>query len=905
MQALTVSVRKLVEFLLRSGDIDASSSVAAELDAMQLGSDVHRRLQSMAGESYQAEVSLARSFYFPQGQFVPAALTMDIAPSMIGDSDPTGWFLRVEGRADGVIDEPGRVTIDEIKGTYASVAELVEPRAVHVAQAKCYAYLYLRGIQAAAGDATLRRTEPVAVRMTYVGLDTGEVRRFLQTMWFQELEEWFLGLLRDYYRWLGPRQAHVRRRDEALSQLNFPFPWRPGQQELTERVGRALRAGERLCLQAPTGSGKTVASIWPALRCIGAGAGRRLVYLTAKTIARQAAVDCLQLLNRDGARVVAVVLTAHDKICPLRQGRRAATMRSSGHVTPCNPVECPYARGHFDRIGEATYELLSASEGGAVLDREVVLATAEKRHVCPYELQLELADWADAIVCDYNYVFSPSAALRCLGDDPEEAILLVDEAHNLVDRARDLYSAELSGRAFARAASALERESWASNPQAARELAAALKRVARWFGYGRRQLPVGAQQSRRELPPSGRTAAARDAQPACKVVRDFGKLPPMLEDVLPLMERYLSEASVAEQVRDPYVLTNELHLQVLGFCSALERAGEKRENYMLYQERIGGSGPDHTIADTRAKVFCADPSTDVGERLGAVRASVLFSATLIPMDYYRTLLAARDDDPTYRATSSFDPLRQRVLIGGDVSMRYSRRDQTQYQRVSAYVRLLLEAHPGNYLVFVPSYAVLEAVRMELAATSALPAGTRVLAQRGAMSERDREEFLSAFRAGHESACPELPSAAARASASRELAVPPTSLVGLCVLGGFFAESIDLRGDALVGVVVVGTGLPGMSTDRELVRKRFDEDEKDGFAYAYTYPGMAKVLQAAGRLIRSEDDAGVVLLLDDRFTSASYRLLFPREWGAPREVTQDTVAEELARFWSGLQSLAKL
>lgn len=899
MHTLAVSVRKLVEFLLRSGDIDASSSVAAEVDAMQLGSDVHRRLQSMAGESYQAEVSLARSFYFPQGQFVPAALAMDIAPSMIGEADPTGWFLRVEGRADGVIDLPGRVTIDEIKGTYADVAELTEPRAVHVAQAKCYAYLYLRGIQAAAGDATLRRAEPIAVRMTYVGLDTGEVRRFLQTMWFQELEDWFLGLLRDYHRWLGPRQEHVRRRDAALARLGFPFPWRRGQQELTQRVARTVRAGERLYLQAPTGSGKTVASIWPALRCIGEGAGRRLVYLTAKTIARQAAVDCLRLLNGRGARVVAVALTAHDKICPLRQGRRTSTMRSPGHVNPCNPTECPYARGHFDRIGEATYELLTVSEGGAVLDRQVVLTAAEKHRVCPYELQMELADWADVVVCDYNYVFSPSAALRCLGDEPEQAVLLVDEAHNLVDRARDLYSAELAGRSFERAAAALERDAWASNPQASRELASALRRVAAWFGRGLPQLPGGAVRQPKDL------ALAQDRQPAYKVVQDFGKLPAMLEDVVPLMERYLAEATVAEQVRDPYVLTNELHLQALGFRSALERAGEKRKNYVLYQERIGGDrsgNAGHAGARiAKVKVFCADPSTDVGERLGAVRASVLFSATLIPMDYYRTLLAAREEDATYRATSSFDPRRQRVLIGGDVSMRYSRRDQTQYQRVTAYVRQLLQAHPGNYLVFVPSYAVLDAVRVELTGPSALPAGTRVLAQHGAMSEREREAFLDAFRAGHKASRPGLPATApnARASVGRALAAPQASLVGLCVLGGFFAESIDLRGNALVGVVIVGTGLPGISADRELVRKRFDESDQDGFAYAYTYPGMAKVLQAAGRLIRSEDDAGVILLLDDRFLTASYRQLFPREWDAPTEVTQDTVAAELARFWREL------
>lgn len=886
MQTVRISVRKLVEFLLRSGDIAPATTAAAELEAMQQGSDVHRRLQAMAGEPYQAEVSLARSFYFPRREFLPAALAMDVEPEMVENSDPTGWFLRVEGRADGVMDEPQGVTIDEIKATYADVAALREPVPAHVAQAKCYAYLYLRGVQAAAGDATLRRAAPITVRMTYVGLDTGEVRRLSKTFWFQELEDWFFSLLLGYHRWLGPRMAHVRRRDQALRGLDFPYAWRPGQEELVRRVEATVSEGGRLYLQAPTGSGKTVGCVWPALRQMGRGSGRRLVYLTAKTIARQAAQDCLGLLNRRGARVVAVVLTARDKICPLRSDARRAGVRGAGHTTPCNPEECPYARGHFDRIGEAARRLLLASEAGAVLDRRSVREVADLRRVCPYELQMEIADWADAVVCDYNYVFSPSAAQRCLGSEPDQAVLLVDEAHNLVDRARELYSAELTGAAFARAAASLSREDPSDQ---ARELACALKSVADKLG-GARRLGDG-----RPLPGDGQCkGGGREAgRTSYRVVRDFGGLPNLLEATLPVMEAYLAQVPPAQQVRDSFVLANELHLQMVGFVGALARAKQGEDGggsagYVLYEEDLGPRG-------TRAKVFCADPSGEVGERLASVRASVLFSATLIPQDYYRKLLAAREEDPTYLATSAFDPKRQRVLVGGDVAMRYSRRDAEQYRRVATYVRRLVEARSGNYLVFVPSYQVLDAVREELG--RALPAGVRLLAQRGRMGEREREDFLAAFRAGRGEA-PATPALCGEAPSSdgHALATARPSLVGLCVLGGFFAESIDLRGDALVGVVVVGTGLPGMSAEREIVRGQFAEAGQDGFAYAYTYPGMAKVLQAAGRLIRTERDAGVVLLLDDRFATQAYKDLFPREWDVPTLVTQDSVARALRSFW---------
>lgn len=913
LRTCTVSVRKLVEFLLRSGDIAPAASAAAQLEAMQAGSDVHRRLQAMAGSSYQAEVTLAHSFYFPSGDFVPEALRLDIAPETVEPTDPRGFFLKVEGRADGVVEQSSGIMVDEIKGTYADVDEITAPLALHDAQARCYAYLYLRSMQgrqgpgADCGSGSVRGTSsalglssasgtssvpafvyrnlPIAVRLTYVGLETGEVRRLMATYWYQELEDWFFDLLRRYHRWIAWQARHVARRDERLRKLEFPYAYRQGQRELVEEVGRSIAQGGTLYLQAPTGSGKTVGTVYPALAALGHGEGDRVVYLTAKTMARQAVLSCLDLLERQSAGVLAVQLTAKDKICPLKTGRSGASVRSAGQTTPCNPVECPYARGHFDHINDAAFDVLTRARDGLVVDRVAVLAVAERHRVCPYELQLEVGDWADVIVGDYNYVFSPSASLRCLGEEPERAILLVDEAHNLVDRARENYSADLTGGEFCRVIDVLSGGSHTQSLAYAqpidahaqpKTLASLLAKAAAWFGGRQARLSDG----------------GRGANKAYRVQRGFGNLPTLLEELVPALQAYLDRVPAEEQVDDPYILTRNLTMRILAFQGALGRATDT-DGYILYEEALPGG-------DTRAKVFCADPSGEVGDRLGSVRAAVLFSATLLPLDYYRKLLGAGPDDRTANAESCFDSSHRLVLIGTDVAMRYSKRDRGQYVRVARYIQSAVTTKKGNYLVFLPSYRVLEEVAAAL--DGLLPADVRVVKQDGRMSETAREKFLSAFRGRQTDAAEAARSLPATHGGMSEGDAPGgAGVLGLCVLGGYFAESIDLRGDALIGVIVVGVGLPGISAERDLVREQFEGEGEDGFAYAYTYPGMTKVLQAAGRLIRTEHDCGVVLLLDERFDSPTYRALFPQEWGSPQACTVDTAGPRISSFWRGLPS----
>ena len=277
----------------------------------------------------------------------------------------------------------------------------------------------------------------------------------------------------------------------------------------------------------------------------------------------------------------------------------------------------------------------------------------------------------------------------------------------------------------------------------------------------------------------------------------------------------------------------------------------------------------------KLKIFCVDPSHDLSARLEEAQAAIFFSGTLLPLAYHRKLLAAQEDDASLYAESSFDPQHQQVLIGSDISARFSQRGPELYARIGAYLATLTRTRPGNYLVFLPSYAMMEETAKAL--SPLVGSATTVVRQQPRMREGDRERFVAQFR---------------------EARTPHTSLVGLCVLGGIFGESIDLPGEALVGVVVVGTGMPRTSPEREAIRDYFDAREGKGFAYAYTYPGLNKVLQAAGRLIRTEEDRGVVLLLDDRFLERELREAFPQEWQDVQTCTLETLAGLLRPSFSG-------
>ena len=855
MRTLRISVRRLVEFLLRMGDIDAERDGRGGVELMQAGSNIHRMLQAAAGKAYQAEVSLSCSIFFPDGTFSPHAARLDIREEAVSDQD--GFFLCIEGRADGIIDDGKQpLLIDEIKGVSRDVSAIEEPDALHEAQALCYAYLYLRSSR---GPSALSASfgERVVVRLTYASMTTGEVRQLERTHRVPDIEAWFFSLLEKAQRWAAWRVRHDELRRQSLSSITFPLAAREGQRELMAAVASTIHEGGRLYAQAPTGSGKTIATLFPALKAIGAGEIARIAYLTAKTMTRAAALACLDLLRHQNFAANVLAVTARDKLCPLRADARGAEVRTRPLASLCNPVECPLARGHFDAVNDALFEALDSC---AVLDREHIATVATRHHVCPYELQRDVARWADVIVCDYHFAFAPSASLFGLSDEPSsgDTVFLVDEAHNLVERMREMYSAELVAGHLERLARLLRQRHDLD------ELANAVQAAIAAFPSSDPALSAARSGTKQ-----------RSSHSDYQVVRmsdEFREALAALAESVKAALELLSPATASAEGQgrhtgtprgravELYLDVRDVDFEIRGFLGATQRA---ETGYVTFLSR-------DAHGSKKLKVYCLDPSHDLAERLEQAKATVFFSGTLLPMDYHRKLLAAQPDDASLFVSSAFDPHQQQILIGSDVNARYAKRGPELYARIATYLVTLTRERPGNYLAFLPSYVMMEEVAKALCPL--LDSQTTLTQQRPGMREDERERFVAQFRKPR---------------------TQGTSLVGLCVLGGIFGESIDLPGKALVGVVVVGTGMPRATGERELIRDYYDVKESRGFAYAYTYPGMIKVLQAAGRLIRTEEDRGVVLLLDDRFLEADVQAAFPQEWTDTQACTVETLPDLLA------------
>ncbi len=791
---IRISVRNLVEFILRTGDIDNRREGFGEKDAMQEGSRVHRKIQGRMGSNYQAEVALSTEI-----------LWEDCA-------------LIVEGRADGIFSEeakPGHasVYIDEIKGMYRDVLAMEEPYMLHLAQAKCYAYIY--GIQ---NDLKL-----IGVQMTYCSLETMEIRRFRREFTLTELEEWFMDLVGQYRKWAKFQLNWQSESRASIQSLEFPFVWRPGQKEAASDVYRTILRRKTLFIQAPTGTGKTLSCVYPAVKAMGEGLADRIFYATAKTVTRTVAEECFDILRDNGLRLKTVTLTAKEKIC--FQGD-----------CECNPDACPYAKGHFDRVNDAVFELISDFDK---LDRPAIEAQAKKWQVCPFEMGLDAALWVDAVICDYNYIFDPRAKLkRFFGEGAKgDYLFLIDEAHNLVDRGREMFSASLFKEDFL----ALRRE---IQPYS-KKIVRALNRCNSWLLEQKRSC-----ESVRVL-----------------TVGEIGTFPVYLMNLCGLIEEFLESRrhAPAEEELNQKVL--DLYFQARRFLDCCDHLDE---NYMVYTEY----GEDRRFM---IRLFCVDVSENLQECLDRGRSTIYFSATLLPIQYYKSLLSSGKDDYAIYARSIFDPSRQKVLIGTDTSSRYTMRGEAQYQKMAAYVLELIRARRGNYMVFFSSYQMMDDVADQF--EQLLQKSGENIAysrQMSSMTEEEREGFLAQFEVSHEN-----------------------GFAGFCVMGGIFGEGIDLKEDRLIGAVVAGTGIPQICTEREMLKQFYDQRGEDGFFYAYLCPGMNKVLQSAGRVIRTEEDAGVILLLDERFDESRYRRLFPEEWRQPDTCTLQTVRQKTEAFWDTL------
>lgn len=774
---IRISVRSLVEFILREGDIDNRVSGSMEKDAMLLGGKIHRKIQSRMGTNYTAEV--------------PLKIQMPC----------DGFVLQIEGRADGVLKDDGKVLIDEIKGILRSLEHLEAPVPVHLAQAKCYAYIY----------AVQNSLKCIDVQMTYCQMETEEIRRFCQEFEFQELQTWFQDLVTQYEKWAKFEIEWRNVCNDSIRQIEFPFPYREGQRDLVASVYRTILRKKKLFIQAPTGVGKTMATVFPAVRAMGEGLGEKIFYLTAKTIMRTVAEQAFSLLKEKGLLYKTITLTAKEKICFCEEAE-------------CNPDACPYAKGHFDRVNDAVFDLITHSGDWS---REVLEEQAKKYMVCPFEMSLDVSNWADAVICDYNYVFDPQAHIKRFFSESgkEEYLFLIDEAHNLVERGREMYSASLYKEDLLEVRKLVKAE----DPKLAKRLSECnqqfleLKRECEHY----------------------------------QILKSVSHIALKLMNVLSKLEDYLEECKDAEKKKR--VL--DFYFAVRSFLNIHDIMDE---NYVIFSEMMEDGR-------FQIKLFCVNPAVNLQNYLEQGNSTIFFSATLLPVHYYKKLLSVEKDDYAVYAHSSFPQENKFLFIGTDVSTRYTRRGESTYQRFARYIAVMAEQKKGNYMAFFPSYRFLEEVHTCF--LECVDHEVDSICQVSYMDEEQREEFLEEFEQEREK-----------------------SLVAFCVMGGIFSEGIDLTDDKLIGAVIAGTGLPQVCTEREILKQYFNAADMDGFDYAYLYPGMNKVLQSAGRVIRTESDRGVILLLDDRFRAMRYREVFPREWQQYQLGSVKNLEQEIRTFW---------
>ena len=685
---IRISVRNLVEFILRSGDIDNRTSGGMEREAMLMGGRLHRKIQRSMGSDYHAEI--------PMKTEVPC----------------DGFTLRVEGRADGVIirEKENEVLIDEIKGVLRDLDRIERPVPVHLAQAKCYAYIY-------ASQNGLKR---IGVQMTYCHLDTEDIRRFIQEYTLEELDQWFGDLTGQYEKWARFQIEWAKKRDASIRACEFPFSYRTGQKDVAAAVYRTILRKKKLFIQAPTGVGKTISTVFPAVKAVGEGLGDKIFYLTAKTIARTAAEQAFRTMQEQGLQMKVITLTAKEKICFCEEA-------------VCNPDACPYAKGHFDRVNDAVYDMLLS---GDKISRPVIEAQAEKFRVCPFELSLDISTWVDAVICDYNYVFDPNAHLKRFFSEGGSGnnIFLIDEAHNLVERGREMYSAALYMEDFLE----LRKEVRILDGKLARRLGDVNKLFL---------------ELKRE----------------CEDYRIIDSVSHIaLNSESPDGNGAGHGRAVDEELRERIL---NLYFQVRSFVNIHD---EMDENYVIYSE-LEENGR------FKVRLFCVNPAANLQNYLEYGSGTVFFSATLLPIHYYKSLLSVEKDDYAIYAQSPFPRENMLLIQGTDVTTRYTMRDAGMYRRIADYIRTAVSGKKGNYMIFFPSYRFLENV-----CEAFLDMGPDVdlIVQSQNMREHEKEDFLAEFEQERD-----------------------RPLAAFCVMGGVFSEGIDLTDDRLIGAVVVGPVCP--------------------------------------------------------------------------------------------------
>ena len=805
--AIEISVGELCRLTLMSGDLDRALFRAGAW-RLKEGSSLHTMLQQAAGPEYQAEVYLTHSEVYD------------------------GLTYTVSGRADGVLErrDGTGICVEEIKSVRGG-AFYMPPPDVYTAQLRCYAHFLC----------VSRGLAQINTCLTYIHADTHELRRFERTERAEDLAAYFADLLRR----IAPRARLAVERQvnipDTLRYLPFPYPsLRAGQEELIHSCRRAIRTGRRLFAQAPTGIGKTMSTLYPAVRALGDGLCDKIFYLTAKASTSAEAFRAARHIYESGGRMRTIMLTAKEQIC------LCPAVREEGRKVSdcCNAIDCPYADGYYDRVGIALKDLLSQAHG---YSRALITEVARRHRVCPYELSLDLSELCELIICDYNYAFDPAVKLRrYFGQEAPEGqkyVFLIDEAHNLPDRAREIYSSTLSRVLFEQVYAILP---------AADELNGVFEEL------------ILTLRGLRKLCRDTLSTDAEGQESGYYLTRS--PIPNLAERVRRLYEACSEWMWKCRQ----HPLRPEVERAADAARDFLSVAETYDERFLTYVEIFGG--------DTTVKLYCLDPSHLLDLCMRKARSSILFSATLTPTDYFADVLGGGKGALQLSLPSPYDPKNLCLAAVDGISTRYEDREKSLRKIVSC-IAATVSGRVGNYIVYFPSYSYMEQVRD--AFVKKYPSVPLIVQERN-MSPRHRESFLSRF-----------------ADDDKQLRV------GFCVLGGSFSEGVDLPGRRLIGTVIVGVGLPGLSNERNILKEYFDGRCERGYDYAYTYPGMNRVLQAAGRVIRREEDEGVVVLIDDRYATPQYQMLFPPSWMHLQYAGNAiSLAELVKNFWKNRKSALK-
>ena len=814
---IKASIRAVVDLILRFGNIDTR---IVDRDVMLLGARAHRKIQKSKHGDYKSEVHLSHEINLSDENY--------------------DFILILEGRADGIFtDDSGVTCVDEIKSTLTPLEFIDGENPLHWGQAMCYAFIH----------ASKNSLEKINIQLTYCSLDedetkTEEMKFYKKTFSFRELSDFVNDLMKKYAVWVKLERDWKITRNESIEDLKFPFErYRKGQRDLAASAYRSIIAEKKLFANAPTGIGKTISTVFPAVKAMPHSNLNKLFYLTAKTITRAVAEDAVYRLQQNGLRFKTVTITAKDKICFCDE-------------RICTPEHCIYAKGHYDRINNA---VLDTFRNNDAFTREVIEKYAKKHTVCPYEFSLDLALYTDSVICDYNYVFDPRVYLRRFFqyNTNKNYVFLVDEAHNLIDRAREMYSAEIRKSAFVNLKKALGKT-------------------------GHRAFKKAISEANKYLVEQRKKCLDKENKKEYIVLKEYDEIfHVLLENFITECEIFLKEQKEKREIlreqrqrKEDTENPDEAVPLIPGYDEALSLYF----NVILYQliaqfydERyVTYISAEENKSDLVYKLFCLDPSYLIGESLKKAKATVFFSATLLPMSYYKEVLSGTEEDNEINLLSPFDTNNFCLAIAADIKTKYKVREES-YIDITEYINTAVSHKKGNYLVFFPSYEYMRAVH-EVFRTR-FPDIAAII-QTGNMSEGERVLFLNNF-----------------------IAESSQTLIGFCVLGGIFSEGIDLTGDRLTGAIIIGVGLPRLSAEGDIIKEYFNNKNGLGYEYSYMFPGMNKVLQAAGRVIRTESDRGIALLLDERFNYSYYKKLFPSHWSGYKTVRNPKqIKNILDKFW---------